>query len=97
MEIARSQATVPRESKPQTSPSQRAVCDALGRLTQRDLADLANFARHQLQAVNLPECFGEDIVQQSILAIAIGARARSQGRHPRPVDVEQHPNFLNYL
>ena len=97
MEIARSQATVPRESKPQTSPSQRAVCDALGRLTQRDLADLANFARHQLQAVNLPECFGEDIVQQSILAIAIGARERSQGRHPRPVDVEQHPNFLNYL
>jgi hypothetical protein len=29
----------------------------------------------------LPECFGEDIVQQSILAIAIGARERSQGRH----------------
>jgi len=97
MEIPRSRTRSLQESKDPASPSQRAVWDAFARLTQEDFGDLASFAGHQLRAVHLPDSLGEDLVQQAMVAVAVGARDRSQGRHPRPVDVAQHPQFLNYL
>jgi hypothetical protein len=66
-------------------------------LTRVDLADLAKFASFRLAKVGLIRLAGEDVVQDALLAVVRGAGAHSKGRHPRPVDVANSANFIDYL
>lgn len=90
-------ARIRRLGKRTPRPGKQAVWDALAGLTSGDFRTLATFAARQLGRMGLPAGTAEDIVQQALLTLAVGAGNGSRGRHPQPGDLADHGAFLNYL
>lgn len=66
-------------------------------LSKADLSVLSNFASFRLSRIGLPAADGQDLVQDALLAVLKGVLNRSEGRHPRPVDLAGMPAFIHYL
>jgi len=76
----------------------RVLCEVrLGELTEKDIANLTEFARHRLAAQGLTGSAADDATQRALVAILRGLESDQGGRMPRPVDVENKNMFLNYV
>ncbi len=71
--------------------------NCLQALTASDLARLSRYAGYRLTRVGIHWEFGEDLVQDAMLAILIGMEQPLKGRHPRTKDLEDSDSLRRYL
>ena len=80
------------------SPEMVALCRVrLAEITEADTNALTQFAECRLVAVGAPPSCGEDVTQRAFQALLMGLETDRGGRRPRLVDINNKPDFLNYM
>src|SRR5690349_916508 len=70
---------------------------SLHRLSPADWRMLRKFAAFRFARVGLNPEWDEDLVQDALLAVLLGLKTSTKGRHPRPADLASHSRFMDYL